>query len=66
MYRFNRSIQYIQLTWHNKQNKNYSVKIMGVLQKFETGSMKKKMKPGCCTVSGDKDMQSINTTRASM
>lgn len=37
---------------------------MGVLRKFETGSNKKKMKPGCCTVSGDKVMQSINTKRA--
>lgn len=46
-------------------NQNYNVEIMGVLQKFETGSMKKTMKPGCCTVSGDKDMQSISTTRAS-
>lgn len=36
---------------------------MGGLQKFQTGRIEK-LKPGCCTVSGDKVMQSINTKRA--
>jgi len=36
---------------------------MGVLHKFETGSIER-MKWGCCTVSGGKVMQSINTKEA--
>lgn len=41
---------------------------MGVLNNFETVIIQKKKKDmkmelGCCTVSGDKVMQSINTKR---
>lgn len=45
------------------KTKTKLVEILGVLQKFETGSIKE-IKSGCCTVSGDKVMQSINTKGA--
>jgi len=57
-------ISNVEHTQNTKQNENYiDIIIMGVLHNFETGSIEK-MKRGCCTVSGDKVMQSINTKRA--